>query len=308
MRYQQYISDGISVIPLRDKAPNSAALARAGWLNDKREGTWKPAQEKIAEPEVLSEWFDSGSVNIGVVGGKVSRNLVLLDFDSRDAYAQWAGDHRSIVTSTPVCRTSQGYHVYTRVPDLEVATFDFSYKGIECGEVRANGAYVVAPTSLHPSGVYYEWANDWMPIIEVAWGELDIHMQDRQSVSWDDLDISHNRYYTTDALLRRMANSKSGDKFRQYFSGDCSAHKKADGSPDRSAAHFGFLTMLAFWTSKNPEWMREIFEQSGMLRDPKYREKWYTGYSDLTIRKAIAGTTDVLRPKYRKRADWRLIS
>jgi Bifunctional DNA primase/polymerase, N-terminal/Primase C terminal 1 (PriCT-1)/AAA domain len=89
--------------------------------------------------------------NVGLATGKVSRVIVLDDDDDGETLRE-NGWH---VPVTPTVKTRRGYQYYLRCPDDGFPTFDVVPKHLE---VRADGAYVVAPPSIHPSGDRYEWA------------------------------------------------------------------------------------------------------------------------------------------------------
>ena len=87
--------------------------------------------------------------NVGVVTGKVSGVLVLDDDDGGQTMRK-NGWH---VPATPTVKTKRGNQYYFRCPEAGFPTFDVTRKL----EVRADGAYAVAPPSVHPSGERYEW-------------------------------------------------------------------------------------------------------------------------------------------------------
>src|SRR5215210_4049494 len=87
--------------------------------------------------------------NVGVVTGKVSGVLVLDDDDGGQTMRK-NGWH---VPATPTVKTKRGNQYYFRCPEAGFPTFDVTGKL----EVRADGAYAVAPPSVHPSGERYEW-------------------------------------------------------------------------------------------------------------------------------------------------------
>ena len=89
--------------------------------------------------------------NVGLATGKVSRVIVLDDDDNGETLRE-NGWH---VPATPTVKTRRGHQFYFRCPDDGFPTFDVVPKHLE---VRADGAYVVAPPSIHPSGDPYEWA------------------------------------------------------------------------------------------------------------------------------------------------------
>jgi hypothetical protein len=87
--------------------------------------------------------------NIGLVTGMVSEIIVLDDDDGGETLRK-NGWH---VPATPTVKTKRGHQYYLRCPETGFPTFDVTGKL----EVRADGAYAVAPPSIHPSGERYEW-------------------------------------------------------------------------------------------------------------------------------------------------------
>ncbi|HDI74977.1 MAG TPA: DNA primase [Thermoprotei archaeon] len=138
-----YLEKGLSVIPLRyrDKVPTIE---------------WKKYQvEKPTEDEVR-EWF-SKRRNIGIVCGSISNNLIVVDFDNRETYRRWVANLpetlRLPLQWTWVVETGKGYHVYFYAPEV-VRTKPRLKEGID---IKAEGGYVVAPPSIHPSGKQYKF-------------------------------------------------------------------------------------------------------------------------------------------------------
>jgi hypothetical protein len=134
-----YATRGWSVLPIgEDKRPAVA--------------TWKSRQKDAAKPEDVAGWFDrvSGVSGVGIVLGAVSGGLVVRDFDDADGYAKWSKAFPKQAETLPTVKTGRGLHVYFRCAGVKTRT---------CGdgELRGEGAYVVAPPSKHPSGTYYEW-------------------------------------------------------------------------------------------------------------------------------------------------------
>ncbi|HXG90186.1 MAG TPA: bifunctional DNA primase/polymerase [Vicinamibacterales bacterium] len=135
---------GWSLIPLkyRDKRP---ALA-----------SWTEFQQRPATYAELEQWFDRPEpLNVGIVTGTVS-GIFVIDLDSPDAVI-WARGN------LPPCdmrvRTAKGLHLYYPysgdVPVRNKARVVYNGKPLEL-DVRADGGYVVAPGSVHPSGAVYE--------------------------------------------------------------------------------------------------------------------------------------------------------
>lgn len=147
-----YRAAGLGVIPARhrDKRP---ALR-----------TWRRYQREIASHADLRDWFDGEQPhNIAIVCGGVSGNLAVLDFDAMATYERWAAGHLDLAAIAPTVATSRGRHVYlrTREPICTTKTAD--------SEIRSEGAYCIAPQSIHPSGrVYRLLAGDFgsIPVLD----------------------------------------------------------------------------------------------------------------------------------------------
>lgn len=134
-----FAARGWSVIPLKgDKRPAAS--------------TWKAAQLRAASPADVPAWFarTRGTVGVGIVLGEVSGGLYARDFDDAAAYTRWAATRPDLAATMPTVQTSKGFHVYGRWPGVRTCV-------LGDGELRGEGAYVVAPPSPHPSGVLYSW-------------------------------------------------------------------------------------------------------------------------------------------------------
>ncbi|MDI3257682.1 MAG: bifunctional DNA primase/polymerase [Kyrpidia sp.] len=136
----EYARHGLSVIPL--EARGKRPLIK-----------WEPFQHRRPTPEQVMRWGQEyPNANWGIVTGAVS-GVVVLDLDSDEA-AQEA-KRRWIPSGCPVVRTGKGWHIFFRHPGHQVPNAVGVFPG---GDVRADGGYVVAPPSVHPSGAAYRWA------------------------------------------------------------------------------------------------------------------------------------------------------
>jgi len=93
-----------------------------------------------------------------------------------------------------------------------------------------------------------------------------------------------------DELVSKAKASKNGGKFSSLWDGITSGYGSV------SEADQALCNMLAFWTGKDAERMDRLFRSSGL-----YREKWdemrgAQTYGQMTISKAIEGTTEVYDP------------
>lgn len=95
--------------------------------------------------------------------GQVS-NLVVIDIDPRHkGETSWKQFTRTLVlkTTLEVKTGGGGTHLYYKMPQTHITNRTNLLPGVD---VRASGGYIVAPGSLHQSGLFYEWAND----VEIA--------------------------------------------------------------------------------------------------------------------------------------------
>ena len=80
-----------------------------------------------------------------------------MDLDGKEAEAV---ARNKGVPHTPIARTGKGTHIYMKMDPRK----DWENKSWQENkiDIRANGGYVVAPPSIHPSGRHYQWT-DWHP-------------------------------------------------------------------------------------------------------------------------------------------------
>lgn len=114
---------------------------------------WSAYREACPKPIELKRFFTSQKTNIGVICGG-NGGLVVVDFDTEDGYKQFITDIpksiKSLFEKTYRVKTPRGAHVYFRSPGVP------SSKDIERKiDIKAEGGYVVAPFSIHPSGINY---------------------------------------------------------------------------------------------------------------------------------------------------------
>jgi hypothetical protein len=146
---RDYLERGLSVLPARSVDPRNPTREKVPLIE------WKPYQKRLPKISELKAWFTDGckADGIAIVGGAVSGNLVVRDFDVPGAYEEWAKQYEDIAEILPTVKAFRGYHVYSRVRRAELLK---SYKCPD-GEYRAEGLYVLAPPSMHPEGIPYEW-------------------------------------------------------------------------------------------------------------------------------------------------------
>ena len=149
-----YNSKGFSVIPLKYKSKIPAIAS------------WKEFQDRHATDEELNKWFGNGSNNnIAIVTGQIS-GIVVIDLDSQEAI-QYAKDND--FPKTPLVKTGKGYHLYCQYRN-GISNFQ-NRDDLPDIDLRAEGGYVVADPSIHPSGKQYQWVPgkglDDLPLAEL---------------------------------------------------------------------------------------------------------------------------------------------
>jgi hypothetical protein len=153
-----YAAAGLSVIPIAgDKRP----------VMD-----WKPYQSQAAAPAEITVWFGQRRYpNLGLVCGRVSGGLLVLDFDHQaaDTYRLWREQAAPLSYRLPVVATGKGLHVYLRTaetPGNRKLAVDKEKRPLI--ETRGEGGYVLAPPSRHPSGKLYGWLRGGPPIPQLT--------------------------------------------------------------------------------------------------------------------------------------------
>ena len=135
---QKYVKMGFSVIPVKPRDKVAAV-------------SWAEYQKRLPTEQEIKQWFNGGENNIAIICGKVSGNLVVFDFDDLNVVPFVVGSIGEVAKKTMVVRTGKGYHVYYRMKEPS----NFKLSNIKV-DVKGEGGYVLAPPSIHPSGIKYE--------------------------------------------------------------------------------------------------------------------------------------------------------
>jgi hypothetical protein len=160
---------------------------------------WGEFQKRIPTDAETKKWFGNGTQhNIAVVCGSISSNLVILDCDTENIFYELAIiicdklGIDDILDFTRVSKTGKGYHIWLFVKE-PVQSHKFPKL-----DIKAEGGYIVAPPSLHPSGNHYEFINPLVPIKHIG-SLLDIGIDLAQRKEKEPLRQSDN--WITKALL-----------------------------------------------------------------------------------------------------------
>jgi hypothetical protein len=237
-----YAALGLSIVPLDGKRP---ALT-----------SWTAYQQTAASQEAIKAWNNAGLLkNIGIVCGRVSGNLVVLDLDGAAGYPAFAATFPTLEeTYTVASGGGVGKHVYFYVDSLppSVKAMGTPISNLElCGE----GRQVVAPPSIHPTtGQPYRVERE-LEILQVpdllelvAWIES---FKPYQSVR-ERQPPARISFPTGDAplnprVLEAIARTLAGQGFKQHgdwLHGSC-IHPERHKNGDRNQS-FGFNTQSGY--------------------------------------------------------------
>lgn len=167
---------GIATIPIKTDGSKAPSVP-----------TWKQYETRLPSEAELRRMFDNGKAQgIALIGGKVSGNLEVLDFDAPELIAEWRelveDAAPGLLAKLPqVATPADGLHVFFRCSIIEgnkklaerEVTVPEGTKGarqrdgrwykIETTiETRGEGGYVItagSPAACHPSGKLYRLIN-----------------------------------------------------------------------------------------------------------------------------------------------------
>jgi DNA-binding transcriptional ArsR family regulator len=137
---------GLNILPAKGKRPTV---------------DWKQFQHERTTPHLV-EWFGnpngSGPLNLWVLCGLISR-VVVLDCDGAAAERYWREKLGDVLDATACVQTARGFHYWFRITEGEWPSWSKHENGLDF-EVRGEGGGVIAPPSVHESGVAYRWVRN----------------------------------------------------------------------------------------------------------------------------------------------------
>ena len=146
---------GFNLIPLKPKSKEPI-----GGLN------WKQYQEE----KYNGSYPDS--CNIGVVCGRSSGNIFVVDLDDESLY----DDYPQEIKNTFTVKTGKGYHLYYHFHGFPPPNKKLDDKRGRHIDIKSQGGYVLAPTSVHPNGSIYTAINE-SSILDISIQKLKEHLQ-----------------------------------------------------------------------------------------------------------------------------------
>jgi hypothetical protein len=150
-------------------------------VRDKRPATANGCTDATPDQEQIKAWWQQDeNFNIGIATGDKS-GVFVVDVDNEDGFAALA--KMGVMPDTVAAVTANGEHFYFKMPDCDLRN---SVRKIAAGvDIRANGGYVLAPPSVHPSGKRYAWSVDSARVCASAPGwlldKLTGRLRDRQA-------------------------------------------------------------------------------------------------------------------------------
>jgi hypothetical protein len=179
-----YSDAGLSTLPIKPDGSKAPALSY-----------WTHLQERLPLPAEIRCNFRHGC-GLAVIGGRISGNLEILDFDAQGLYEQFAvlcADHglSELLERLPLVETpSGGHHLYYRcetpvegnqklatfqVPESTPKAFQRDGKWWKCLiETRGEGGYAITyptPADCHPDQRPYQLLRGSLTVIPVITAE-----------------------------------------------------------------------------------------------------------------------------------------
>lgn len=138
--------------------------AELGWwlfpCRGKQPATVHGYKDATRDPALLAAWFDrEHAPNLGVDCGR--SGIVVVDVDRVESLGVLFAAGGLLPRTLTSLTGGGGVHYVYRAPDEALRNTAGRLPGIEGSlpgiDLRASGGYIVAPPSLHPSGVPYEF-------------------------------------------------------------------------------------------------------------------------------------------------------
>jgi len=119
---------GISVIPLQGKRPLSTIK-------------WKRYQFVQPNITTLNQWMEQPFNSYGIICGRVSQGIIVIDFDCPDLYFQFVSQFTTLANTYTV-KTRRGYHLYFKT------RFPVSSRHFDNCDIKGDGGYIVGAGSI----------------------------------------------------------------------------------------------------------------------------------------------------------------
>lgn len=163
----KYLDQGFSVVPVHYVLPDGSCSCSAGAAchspgKHPASSGWKTFQTKLPDRGTLELWFDGRmrDHNIGIVTGKVSGNIFVVDVDvgegkpGEDSLHDLQMKHDDLPDTLTAITGSGGRHLFYRAPEGISVKTGTNTLGVGI-DTRGEGGFVVAAPSVHASGNPY---------------------------------------------------------------------------------------------------------------------------------------------------------
>ena len=151
--------NGFNVIPINSTEipPSPGSFHDKHVLYKRPFVSWKPYQKHRASREEVCKWYEERPyLNIGII----TDGLLVVDADNEEA-VDWCRDNLS---DEIYSITAKGEHYYFKQSiNLKIKNTVIKRCGID---IRADGGFVVAPPSVHGSGINYSWSTSFTPKLD----------------------------------------------------------------------------------------------------------------------------------------------
>ena len=97
-------------------------------------------------------------------------------------------------------------------------------------------------------------------------------------------------FLSDESVIQKMQESKQAEKFKPLWDGEIPEGKS------HSEADMSLVQMLAFWCGGDVEQIDRLFRQSGLMRDKWDEMRGSATYGEITIKNALANTTEFYSP------------
>jgi hypothetical protein len=141
-----YAECGLAVFPTQGKVPFKHSHG---------------VKDASTDPDwIRRKWAQHPGANIAIACGSASQ-IIVVDDDSDEARAELATLEAKYgpLPPTAMSKTKRGHHRYFAIPEGHSIPHKAKKNGSPL-EIISDRHYVLAPPSIHPSGIRYEWAND----------------------------------------------------------------------------------------------------------------------------------------------------
>lgn len=143
-----YAAKGLKILALaeKDKRPDGRVCPN-GFKNATNDLT-----------KVKSAWAQQPHLNIGIVTGK-ENGIVVVDIDGNEGKTTWSNliKQHAYKSQTLKITTGKGCHLYFKYP-VALSVVKNRVRFVDGIDIRADGGYIVAAPSVHPSGRKYKVA------------------------------------------------------------------------------------------------------------------------------------------------------